>query len=44
MNNCLKEIKQKSKNSLTRKKREELSKSATRGLSYKNIKIELIFD
>lgn len=44
MNNCLKEIKKKSKNSLTRKKREELSKSATRGLSYKNIKIELIFD
>jgi len=44
MNNCLKEIKKKSKNSLTRKKREELSKSATRGLSYKNIKVELNFD
>ena len=45
MNACLKEIKLKSsKKNGKRKKREELSLSATRGLSRTNIAVELTFD
>jgi hypothetical protein len=45
MNACLKEIKLKSsKKNGTRKQREELSLSATRGLSRTNISVELTFD
>ena len=43
MNNCLKQLKKKSKNP-GRKKREEISKSATRGLSFKNINVKINFD
>jgi len=43
MNICLKQIKKKSK-SIGRKKREEISKSATRGLSFKNINVKIHFD
>ena len=43
MNDCLKEIKKKSKGSISRKQREELSKSATRGLSRNNISVQLTF-
>ena len=44
MNSCLKILKKKCKKSNGRKQREELSLSATRGLSKKNIPVQLIFD
>ena len=44
MNTCLKLLKKKGKKSNGRKQREELSLSATRGLSKKNIPVQLIFD
>ena len=44
MNTSLKFIKKRDKKSNGRKKREELSLSATRGLSKKNIPVQLIFD
>ena len=44
MNSCLKILKKKGKKSSGRKQREELSLSATRGLSKKNIPVQLIFD
>jgi hypothetical protein len=43
MNTCLKTVK-KDKKTSSRKKREELSLSATRGLSKKNIPVQLMFD
>ena len=39
MNMCLKQIKKKSKKNPGRKQREEISKSATRGLSFKKINV-----
>ena len=45
MNTCLKNIKVKhQKKSGTRKRREELSRSATRGLSRTNLEVEITFD
>ena len=45
MNKCLKKIKEKSQNKTgARKPREELSLSATRGLSKTNISVEITFD
>ena len=44
MNTCLKLFKKKGKKSSGRKQREELSLSATRGLSKKNVHVQLIFD
>ena len=45
MNKCLKKIKEKSQHKTgARKPREELSLSATRGLSKTNISVEITFD
>ena len=44
MNMCLKQIKKKSKKNPGRKQREEISKSATRGLSFKKINVRINFD
>jgi len=44
MNMCLKQIKKKSNKNTGRKQREEISKSATRGLSFKKINVRINFD